>query len=378
MVETAETVIVGGGIAGVALAYELASGGATEVVVVDRGELGGGATGYSMGGVRQQFSTPLEIELSKRGLAFWRGVEETFDSPCPFFQDGYLFVTARAELLDKLRAAADLQRALGAGPVEMLTPEGIAKLLPWLDPTGLVGACWTPDDGRVTPTDGVAALARAARRLGVRFREHWPVSTLRRQAGGFTVEGPEPLRAARVVVACGIWTPPLLAPFGLDVDISPMLLHYALTAPALRGQAVPLTIDLETGLCVEREGDGLALTVLAEDLPDSYGAEDMIAEFGAAAAVRAPGLTDVGIRQVISAQADLSGDGHPYVGEVDDGLWVIAGFGGHGTMHGPVVAELLAATMLGRPDPAIGLEPLDPHRSRPIGDEEWLVASRKA
>lgn len=372
-----ETVVVGGGIAGVALAYHLASGGAPDVVVLEQAELASGATGFSLGGVRQQFSTPLEIELSKRGLEFWRSVEDRFDSPCPFHRDGYLFLTARAALGDRMAEAARLQRELGAGPVELLGPEGIAERFPWIDPVGLVlvAGCWTPEDGRVNPPDGVTALARAGRRLGVRYVEGFPVKQIRHEEGGFVVSGPEDVRAQRVVVAAGIWSPALCRPLGYDPQIRPMQLHYALTELALGGEDVPLTIDFETGLCVHREGQGLSI-VLAEDVPAEYGPYDMIEEFATAAAIRAPALADLRIRRVVSALADLSADGHPYVGEFDDGLWIIAGFGGHGTMHGAPIAELLAGRILGRSALDLDLSLLDPHR--PVGDvDKWMVATRK-
>ena len=87
-VRRVDTVIVGGGIAGTALAYYLARGGVEDIVLLERDQLGSGMTAASFSGVRQQFSTPLEIELSKRGLRFWKTCEEQFDSPCPFNQCG--------------------------------------------------------------------------------------------------------------------------------------------------------------------------------------------------------------------------------------------------------------------------------------------------
>src|ERR1035437_9346784 len=107
-VRQADTVIVGGGIAGAALAYYLARGGAKDIVLLDRDQLGSGSTAASFSGVRQQFSTPFEIELSKRGLHFWKTCEEQFDSPCPFNQCGYLFITSRPEVMEKLSESANL------------------------------------------------------------------------------------------------------------------------------------------------------------------------------------------------------------------------------------------------------------------------------
>src|SRR6266567_3670386 len=99
MAERAGTLIVGGGIAGCALAYYLAQEGETDIVLVEADELGSGSTGGSFGGVRQQFSTPLEIELSRRGLEFWKTAERVFSSPVPFSQCGYLLVSGRPEIM---------------------------------------------------------------------------------------------------------------------------------------------------------------------------------------------------------------------------------------------------------------------------------------
>src|SRR5438067_4998828 len=125
MPERVGTLIIGGGIVGCAVAYYLAEEGASDVMLVESQALASGSTGGSFGGVRQQFSTPLEIEFSKRGLEFWRTCEQVFDSPCPFHQDGYLFLSGKPEIVEKLSQAADLQRSLGMTDVEMLDREQI-------------------------------------------------------------------------------------------------------------------------------------------------------------------------------------------------------------------------------------------------------------
>lgn len=87
-------------------------------------------------------------------------------------------------------------------------------------------------------------------------------------------------------------------------------------------------------------------------------------------------LESVEVARHVVANVDHGGDGHPCVGEVEPGLWMSAAFGGHGAMHGPPVAQLLARTMAGRPEPTIDLSVLDPRR--PAGTTaEWMVASQK-
>ena len=94
------------------------------------------------------------------------------------------------------------------------------------------------------------------------------------------------------------------------------------------------------------------------------------------ASIRAPSLVDVGIIRMISAAADLSVDGHPYAGQLEDGIWLLAGFGGHGTMHGPVLAEWLVDAITGA-DISDRLLAFDPHRTGTATDHEWMIASRK-
>jgi sarcosine oxidase, subunit beta len=374
--ERVGTVVIGGGIVGSAVTHYLLEEGEADILLLEQNQLASGSTGGSFGGVRQQFSTPLEIEFSRRGLEFWKTAERVFDSPVPFFQTGYLFVSGQPEIMAKLAEAATLQASLGLTDVHVLDPEQLAEAAPWLSPDGLLGGCWTPGDGRVTPPDGVRALIQAARARGAKVRENWPVHSIERRAGGWVVSGPSEVEAERVVACTGFWSSQLMRPFGLDLTIRPMQLLGAISEPALAGQNVPLTIDLDTGFCVEREGQALVLSILLEENPPEWSHERMLVEFGELARLRAPVLADVGVARFTTGNVDLGGDGHPYVGEVEPGLWMAAGFGGHGTMHGPVLGRLLAKMIAGQPDPTIDISELHPRRA-PGSVEEWMVAAKK-
>jgi sarcosine oxidase subunit beta len=370
------TAIIGGGIAGCALAYYLAVEGETDILLVEAAELGSGSTGGSFGGVRQQFSTPLEIELSRRGLEFWRTAESVFDAPVTWHANGYLFMSGQPDIMAKLAEAAALQRSMGLTDVHVLDLEQIRDVVPWVATDGLLGATYTPNDGRVTPTEGVAALVKAAKARGVRFREHWEVRSLERASTTWRLSGPGVIEAERVVACTGYWSSDLMRPFGLDLTIRSLPLYSAITSPALRGQKGPLTLDLDTGLLVEREADGLVIAILYEHNPPAYGHARMLEDFADLARVRAPSLAELRIARHVVGNVDLGGDGHPYVGLVEDGLWMAAGFGGHGAMHGPPVAELLAKTIAGRPDPSLDISALSPWRP-PHATAEWMVAAKK-
>jgi sarcosine oxidase, subunit beta len=372
-----DTAIIGGGIAGTCLAYYLAEMGVDGIAVLERDTLGSGSTAGSFGGVRQQFSTPLEVELGVRGLEFWRTAETVFGWPCPFYEDGYLFATADPAVADKLKAAADVQRHAGATSVEILDSRELSEVIPWLDCHDLLAGSWTPHDGRVTPTDGINALSHAASLLGVTFHEHWKVTSIERTPRGVELVGAGEIRARRVVISAGIWTPPLVQPLGIELDIRGYPLHYALTEPVFEGMRVPLTVDLDTGFCVEREQSGVVATVLVEDPTPDYTADEMLEALTELARMRAPALATVGIRKVLSAWVDGGGDGHPYAGAIEDDVWVLAGFGGHGITHGPPVARLLALAMVGKSDPTLDIGFLDPRRQPATSAEsEWLVGDK--
>src|SRR5262249_6791182 len=130
--ERFETIVIGGGIVGAAVTYYLTQEGAEAVLLVEQNELASGSTGGSFGGVRQQFSTPLEIELSRRGLEFWKTAGRVFDSPVPFDQCGYLFVTGQMEIMERLLEAAGLQTEMGFLEVQVIGAERLVVAEAWV------------------------------------------------------------------------------------------------------------------------------------------------------------------------------------------------------------------------------------------------------
>ena len=368
---TVGTAIVGGGIVGVSLAYYLAAQGETDVVVIEGDELASGATGGSFGGVRQQFSTPQTVEFALRGRRFWETFEDAFGTACPYHRDGYLLVTGNPDKYEMLVAAAEVQRAAGATEVEIIAAEDLPSVIPWISPEGLIAGSYTPGDGRVNPTDGLYGIAAAARRLGVKFVQHQPVRSIESRGSGWRLHTAEPVDARRVVVAAGLGTPALLKPFGLDLPITPMMVHTGVTTAMLADQPLPLTIDLDTGLEVEREQDGACVTIVSGRSPDGYSASDMLEEFAEAAMVRAPVFAEAGIRSTWTAYADATGgDGQPFAGRVDGDLWVVSGFDAHGTMMGPSFAEFMAKNMGGHADDVIDASAYDPWRTPTT--VEWM------
>ena len=148
--ETAEVVIVGGGIIGCATAYHLARRGCTDVVVLERNAVGSGSTSKAAGGIRTQFSTPIHIRFSLLSMPVWERFEEEFGVDVEYRHWGYLFLAGSEAELDTYRRTVALQRSLGSR-VELIGPEDVRRIVPALRTDDLVGAAWGPQDGFANP-----------------------------------------------------------------------------------------------------------------------------------------------------------------------------------------------------------------------------------
>ena len=369
------TIIIGGGIAGIGLSYNLALQGDDSILVLEAHELASGCTQGSLGGIRQQFSSPAEVELAKRGRAFWKDFEKNFDYPATYYQDGYLIVTGKEDVWANLQKAAEVQKGAGAPDVHLLSADQLPDVAPWLSPTGLIGGSWTPQDGRLNATDGLYGIAKAAKKLGVNIREQSKVNNIEKSDSGWIVTTTEPLHAQRVVIATGLSAPEMVRPFGLSLDITPLWLHCGYTTEIATGQPMPLTIDLDTGLIIEREGEGACVTVSDTSFGPN-GVNKVMEAFAEIAEVRAPEFTNGGIKTTTSWAFDATGgDGHAYLGEIENGLWVFAGFDGHGTMQGPALSEIMANMMRGHGDSVIDVAMFNPWREV-HEKQEWLRAEK--
>src|SRR6266705_520881 len=126
---SADIVIIGAGAIGASIAYQLARRGARDVVVLERDTVGAGSTSKAAGGIRVQFATRVEIELSLRGIAFFKRFEDEMGVPCDFHQEGYLFVVTDEATLARFRANVALQRSMGAD-VRVIAPADARELVP--------------------------------------------------------------------------------------------------------------------------------------------------------------------------------------------------------------------------------------------------------
>ena len=346
---TADVVVIGAGIVGCSAAYHLAAAGAGTVLVVEREEaVGRGSTGACAGGFRQQFSTEVNIRLSQASVPMIVSFSERHGIPVDVSQDGYLFLVRDEESWRGFLRNVELQRSLGV-PVDILEPAEAAVLVPGLDVTGVIAATFGPEDGIADPGALTQGYATLAARAGARFSLADPVSAIEtdgsRVTGVRTASGP--VAASAVVLAAGAWSRALAATAGVDLPIDPVPRAVVTTGPF---PGVPprrtLVIDAASTFYLHREADGVLMGMGGADEPsfDTAVDEAFVAQEVLPKALEVfPPLAEAGVRSMWAGLYEMTPDRHPVVGRGSvDGLWIAAGFSGHGFQQGPIVGKLLA------------------------------------
>ena len=352
---TADVIVVGAGIMGVSTAYHLARRRAGRVVVLERDEICSGSTALASGGIRHQYANRIGIELTRHSIETYERFEAEFGVDPNFRQHGYLIlVTTEAEHAQAERNVA-LQRGLGVD-VRLLSPEETAERCPYLATADLRGATYSPRDGYADPYLATTAIAARARDLGVTIRTGCEVigvaRTPDRVEGVVTRDGP--VSAPVVVIATGAWSGGVGRLAGVDVPVAPLRRSKFITAPFPFEKipaATPFIIDPHLGISLRREGAGILLGIGRREEAGSFStaldwalAEPLVER----AVHRAPVLTDAQLMRTWTGLYEMTPDQTGIVSAVPGvaGLHVIAGFSGHGFMHGPIAGQLMAEMLV--------------------------------
>jgi sarcosine oxidase subunit beta len=364
---TADVVIVGAGIMGVSTAYHLARRRAGHIVVIERDGVCAGSTALASGGIRHQYANRIGVELTLRSIESYEGFEDEFGVNPRFRQHGYLIlVTTEAEHAQAERNVA-LQRGLGVD-VSLLSPAETRRRFPWLVTDDLRGATYSPRDGYADPYLATTAIAARARELGVTIRTGCEVTGFVRRPdaveGVVTASGP--VAAPVVVIAAGAWSGMVGRLAGVDIPVTPLRRSKFITAPfAFEAipDATPFVIDPYQGISIRREGPGILLGIGRRDAAGSFStaldwglAEPLVER----AVRRAPALADAQLMRTWSGLYEMTPDQTGIVSAVPGvaGLHVVAGFSGHGFMHGPIAGQLMAELILDGKASTIDARPL--------------------
>ncbi|MDQ0945101.1 FAD-binding oxidoreductase [Streptomyces sp. V1I1] len=140
---TADVVIVGGGVVGASVAFHLAEAGVRDVLVVERDEPASGSSGKPIGGIRAQFSDPLNIRLGQRSLEAWRAFTTRPGADIGIDSVGYLFLLGSEAEVATFQQGVGVQNELRV-PSRIITPRAAHELCPFLEPRSIVAAAYSP------------------------------------------------------------------------------------------------------------------------------------------------------------------------------------------------------------------------------------------
>ncbi len=357
MAETADVVIIGGGIVGSSIAYNLAAQGCTNVLIIEREERQGlGSTSKSMGGVRAQFATPVNIQMSLYSIDVFARFEELTGETAGYKAHGYVFCATQESHLDYLRENQTKQKAFGLDNAVMISQADIAEFVPQMRVDDMIGGSYCPTDGFVDPNSVMTGFAKRAKELGVRVWTNTEVTGINAVNGQIaSVQTSQGEVQTRVVVnAAGPWAAPVAKLAGFDLPVKPLRRQIVKTQicdflPA----KFPMMIDMSTGFHFRREGDAILLAW--PDDEETYGfhssfTHDFMEKILQRAMDRVPQFEDLPVnpKQCWAGLYEVSPDHHAIIGPAPNvnGLYLANGFSGHGVMHSPATGRITADLIL--------------------------------
>ncbi len=349
----AEVVIIGGGVMGASTAYHLAQAGARDVLLLEREPyFGQGATGRCAGGVRYQFATEVNIRLSQASLPMLERFKEELGQDSGYRPCGYLFVLTREQDLPAFRQNVALQHRLGV-ETEWLDGDEVRARLPLMRFEDALAGTFHAKDGLADPNSVVMGYIQRARELGARALTEIEVTGIEVSGGRVRAVQTNQGRVAcgHVINAAGPWAGLLGEMAGVSIPITPIRRQMVTTTPLPEvPQDFPFVIDFAQSLYFHREGEGILTGMSNPDQAPGFDQSvDEAWELVAleAAMKRMPLLEKAGKLAAWAGLYEVTPDAHPIFGPTPvEGFWLVAGFSGHGFMHGPVAGKIMAEYLL--------------------------------
>jgi sarcosine oxidase, subunit beta len=350
----AEVVVVGGGCMGTSIAFHLVRRG-VDVVLIEKAHVASGATGHSGALVRQHYEARLGVRLARESLGFFQRFEKETGWPCDFRTTGFLSGTRERDLA-AFEALFSLLRSEGVN-AERLTPSEAKGIEPQLEVSDYTAVVHDPDAGYADPIATAVGFARSAAASGAVILENRDVSSLVVRSGriaGVRIRGRSTITTERVVLSVGNWTPELARFLRVRLPVRFVRGDVAvLRRPVGFGLPPRIHFDFYGNTYARPEGEKDTLVgymdtnprktirrhVLADDSVPSSSVRDLRTRL----ARRFPIMAQAQPRGGWAGVYDVTPDSYPILDHVGpDGLYVAAGFSGHGFKLSPEVGRLMA------------------------------------
>jgi sarcosine oxidase subunit beta len=352
----ADVVLIGGGIVASSIAYHLVTAGCRNVLVIERETAQGkGSTGKSMGGVRAQFSTAVNIQMSLYSIPFYASFEERLGYPCDYRPQGYLFCATHEKHMAYLRANYEKQVTMGLNDARIISGDEIRELFPQLRGDDIVGGSFCSSDGFVDPYSAMVGFMTWASDHGASLWKNASVTGIRRKEGSFEVATTRDTVSTRTVVNCaGAWAASIAKMVGIDLPVEPLRRMLVPTEPFDQfPHTAPMIIDMSTGFHFRPEGRGFLLAWNDPDETTGYKTDfdpTFVEKILIRAADRVPVFENVAVnpKRAWAGLYEMTPDHHPILGESPDipGFFFANGFSGHGVMHSPATGKILSDLIL--------------------------------
>lgn len=339
-------VVIGGGITGTSVLYHLAARGWSDIALIERTELTAGSSWHAAGGFHAINNDPVVAALQSYTIEMYPKVAAESGVDIGLKLSGGIELACTTERMRWLKAEVAWHQMMGHEGARLMEVDEIVDLVPIVNPEGLIGGLFDPDEGNLDPNGAVYAYAGAARGRGATIITHNRVQDIRRVAGGWELQTEQgPIHAEHVVNAAGMWGRRVGRMVGIDHPVTPILHHYLVTEDVPEIMAIdwpmPAVTDLEGWTYLQREQNGAVLGVYEanpahwhpEGAPWDFGATllppdiDRIAEELAIGFSRFPALEEAGIKRWVHGAFAITPDGNPLVGPVRGlpGYWAATG-----------------------------------------------------
>lgn len=379
----ASTVIIGGGIIGLSVAYHLARAGRPGVILLERRQLTCGTTWHAAGLVTQLRATENMAKMAQYTASLLEQLAQETGQPTGFQQCGSITVAVTPERLEELKRGASMGRSFGL-EVEIVGPGRVEELYPGVNVDDVLGAAWIATDGKTNPVDTARAYTLGARLRGATVIEGAEVTRIVRKGGravGVEVQGTV-INCENVVICGGMWSRQLADDAGTTVPLHAAE-HFYVVTEAIPGlpKTAPVVRDMDGCFytkedagrllvgAFERTGkpwgmDGIPTDFCFDQLPDDM---EHFAPILENAIHRLPQLANVGLQTFFNGPESFTPDGRFLLGESPDvdGLFVASGFNSCGIESSGGAGKVLADWIIGGRAPGDYWE-VDVRRAQPF------------
>lgn len=352
MIKKADIVIIGGGVVGCSIAYNLAKLGAKNIILLEKNTLASGATGRCGAGIRQQFGTKMNCILARESIKIFENLSQELEYDIELNQGGYLILAYTEKEVNQFKKNVALEQSLNI-KARFITVEEAKEIVPPLNTEGILAATFCPTDGHANPFKTNFAYAEAAQRLGVKiytFTEVKEIETENHKIVAVNTDKGKVL-TPMVVNAAGGYSGIIGKMVGVDIPVYSQRHQILITEP-VDPLFRPMLMSFSRNFYCQQTPHGSIIMGFGDpnerkdgDIGSSWQfAQEMAQKMTAVL----PLLKEVSMIRQWAGLYNMSPDAQPILGEHPqiEGFYMAIGFSGHGFMLAPITSKLIAELIL--------------------------------